>query len=45
MDEKGCPIEMKQELLAAIKQARDGSIPEYFDAMYDIILFLHNYHR
>jgi len=33
MDEKDCPVEMKQDLIGAVKQARDGSIPEYFDAI------------
>jgi len=33
LEEKGCPIEMKQELLAAIKKARDGGLPEYFEAV------------
>jgi len=33
MDTKDCPLEMKQELLGAIKMARDGSVPEYFDAI------------
>jgi hypothetical protein len=27
-------MEMKQELLAALKMARDGSVPDYFAAMY-----------
>jgi len=33
MDEKQCPVELKQEALGAIKKARDGSVPEYFDAI------------
>jgi len=33
LDEKECPPEMKKELLAAIKKAANGSIPEYFEAM------------
>jgi len=33
LDQKNCPIEMKQELLGAVKQAAGGSIPQYFDAM------------
>jgi len=33
MDTKNCPLEMKQELLGAVKMARDGSVPQYFDAI------------
>jgi len=33
LDEKQCPVEMKKELLAAIKRAAEGGIPEYFDAV------------
>jgi hypothetical protein len=32
---------MKKELLAAIKKAADGSVPEYFDAMYVVILVVY----
>jgi len=33
LDNKECPIELQQELIGAIKKARDGSVPEYFEAL------------
>jgi len=33
MDTHECPMIMKEDLVGAVKQARDGDIPEYFDAL------------
>jgi len=33
MDNRECPMELQKELIGGVKQARDGSVPEYFDAL------------